>query len=89
MRIDRSNRGIQSAGAVAVFAMDRDKSPYMTMLASSWGLLAGSLIIALPLVMTKIKDHVSIEEDLKFSDETLADVAPKLETSENVLEVKA
>lgn len=48
----------------------------MNLFASCWGLLAGGLIFALPLILTKIKDHVDIEEDLKFSDETLADVVP-------------
>jgi len=41
-----------------------------------WGLLAGSLLCALPVIWLKIKDTVPIEEDLKFSDETMADVAP-------------
>lgn len=48
----------------------------MNLFASCWGLLAGSLIFALPLILTKIKDHVDLEEDLKFSDETVEDVAP-------------
>lgn len=44
------------------------------MFGATWGVLAGSLIIAAPVVFLKIKDHVSIEEDLKFSDETIEDV---------------
>lgn len=44
------------------------------MFGSTWGLLAGSLVIAAPLIWFKITDHVSIEEDLKFSDETMEDV---------------
>lgn len=39
-----------------------------------WGLLAGALIIAAPLITLRIKDTVAIEDDLKFSDETLDDV---------------
>ena len=46
----------------------------MTELASCWGLLLGSLLIASPIIFFKIKDHVDIEEDLKFSDETTHDV---------------
>lgn len=46
----------------------------MTMFAATWGVLAGSLLLAAPVVFLKIKDHVSIEEDLKFSDETIEDV---------------
>ena len=46
----------------------------MNEFASNWALLAGSLLIAAPVILTKIKDTVPIEEDLKFSDETLEDV---------------
>ena len=52
------------------------KSPplYINMFASCWILLAGSLIVALPVMILKIKDTVPIEEDLKFTDETIEDV---------------
>ena len=46
----------------------------MNEFASNWALLAGSLLIAAPVILTKIKDTVPIEEDLRFSDETLEDV---------------
>jgi len=36
--------------------------------------LAGSLVLGLPLILWKVKDHVSVVEDLQFSDETVADV---------------
>jgi len=45
-------------------------------LASNWALLSGSLVFALPLILWKIKDHVPVEEDLRFSDETVEDVLP-------------
>lgn len=48
----------------------------MTNLATCWGLLAGSLIVAAPVIFMKVKDTTSLEEDLKFSDETFAEVAP-------------
>lgn len=69
-------KGIQSAGAAVYWALDGDdvKLEYMTMFASTWGLLAGSLLIAAPLILFRISDHISIEEDLKFSDETYDDV---------------
>lgn len=41
-----------------------------------WGLLGGALVFAAPVIWNRIKDTVTIEEDLKFSDETVADVAP-------------
>lgn len=67
-------KGIQSAGAAIIWAVDGAKAPYVTEFASSWGLLAGGLLIALPVVLVKIKDTTTIEEDLKFSDETVDDV---------------
>lgn len=67
-------KGIQSAGAAIMWRMDGLGVDYMHMFASCWALLAGSLIIALPVMIMKIKDSVPIEEDLKFSDETVDDV---------------
>jgi hypothetical protein len=70
-------KGIQSAGAAIFWAIDaKPDTSYMAEFASSWALLAGALVIASPVILMKIKDHVSVEEDLKFSDETLADVLP-------------
>ena len=56
---------------------DRIGTPYSSMFGSTWGLLAGSLVVALPLVLTRVQDHVPIEEDLRLSDETYAEVAPR------------
>ena len=67
-------KGIQSAGAAIMWSMDGDKLPYFNMFGSCWGLLAGSLLFALPVIWLKIKDTVTVEEDLKFSDETAQDV---------------
>ena len=67
-------KGIQSAGAAIMWSMDGNKLPYVNMFASCWALLAASLLFALPVIWLKIKDTVSVEEDLKFSDETVEDV---------------
>ena len=69
-------KGIQSAGAAIMWRLDGMDNPpsYMAMFGSCWGLLAGSLIIALPVMLLKIKDSVSVEDDLRFSDETVEDV---------------
>ena len=77
-------RGIQSAGACIAFGADAGKIPYLNEFASCWALLAGSLVIASPLIFTKIRDHVPIEEDLKFSDETFEEVAPQAQRSGSV-----
>ncbi|KAF2680720.1 MFS general substrate transporter [Lentithecium fluviatile CBS 122367] len=62
-------KGIQSAGAAIIWRLNGMKKPYMNMFASCWILLAGSLVIALPVMILKIKDTVPVEEDLKFVDE--------------------
>ena len=48
----------------------------MTEFAATWGLLAGSMAIAAPVIWLAIKDTVDLEEDIKFSDETIEEVAP-------------
>ena len=67
-------KGIQSTGAAVVFLLDGYKRPYMDIFLSTWVLLAGSLVVALPVMLLKIKDTVLIEEDLRFTDETIEDV---------------
>lgn len=69
-------KGIQSAGAAIIWRLDGQGLPYMNGFASNWALLTAGLLFALPVILKKVKDHVPIEEDLKFSDETLQDVAP-------------
>lgn len=69
-------KGIQSAGAAIMWRADDIGMSYMAELASNWGLLAGSLVVALPLIVWKVRDHVPVEEDLRFTDETVDDVLP-------------
>lgn len=71
-------KGIQSAGAAIIYRIDALEAPFMNEFASCWGLLAGSLLIALPLILIKVKDTVPLEEDIKFSDETIEEVMPTL-----------
>lgn len=70
-------KGIQSAGAAVMWALDSRKISFMAEFASNWGLLSVSLLCAVPVVFMKVKDHVTVEEDLKGTDETLADVLPQ------------
>jgi len=67
-------KGIQSAGAAVIWRLDSQSLPYMSEFASSWALLLGALVCALPLLLVRIKDHVTVEEDVKFSDETVEEV---------------
>ncbi|EAT90763.2 hypothetical protein SNOG_02551 [Parastagonospora nodorum SN15] len=70
-------KGIQSAGGAITWRLDDMKIPFMSMFASNWGLLAGSLLIALPVILWKVEDTVSLEKDVEFTDDTVAEVAPK------------
>jgi hypothetical protein len=67
-------KGIQSAGAAIIWRLDGYKVPYMNLFISCWVLLSGSLVLALPVMLWKIKDTVPVEEDLRFTDETIEDV---------------
>ena len=44
------------------------------MFGATWGCVAASLLFAAPVILMRIPDTVPIEEDLKFSDETIEDV---------------
>jgi len=67
-------KGIQSAGAAIIWRLDSQSLPYMSEFASSWALLLGALVCALPVLLLRVTDHVSVEEDVKFSDETVEEI---------------
>lgn len=77
-------KGIQSAGAAVMWALDSAKISFMAELASNWGLLAGSLACAAPLIWLRIKDHVDIDHDLQGVDETITDVLPAGHAEKNL-----
>ncbi|KAK9898637.1 MFS general substrate transporter [Cystobasidium minutum MCA 4210] len=54
-------KGLQSAGSAITFRIDALKTPFMTELASTWGLLAGSLLIMVPVLLFRIHEH-TVEE---------------------------
>jgi hypothetical protein len=70
-------KGIQSAGAAVMWSLDSRKLSYESEFISNWVLLSASLVCAAPVIFIKIKDHVTVEEDLQGTDETLADVLPQ------------
>ena len=69
-------KGIQSAGNAIAAVVDTERVPYLTAFGINWGLLAGSLVIAAPVIWLKVKDTTDLETDLKFTDETKADILP-------------
>jgi hypothetical protein len=69
-------KGIQSAGGAISPQLDANNVSFMAQFAVNWGLLAGSLLIAAPVIWTKVQDSTDLDEDLKFTDETREDVLP-------------
>ncbi|KAI1279770.1 major facilitator superfamily domain-containing protein [Xylaria sp. FL0933] len=69
-------KGIQSAGAAVFWALDGDMVSYRVLYGVTFGICAFSILVASPVIWLRIKDHTDIEEDLKFSDETIENVAP-------------
>ncbi|KAG0648137.1 unc93 [Hyphodiscus hymeniophilus] len=69
-------KGIQSIGAAVVNNLDARHLSYKKEFISNWVLLSVSLLVAAPLILTKIQDHVPVEEDLRGTDETVEDVLP-------------
>jgi hypothetical protein len=76
-------KGIQSAGGAITWRLDDIGISYMGMFASNWALLAGSLVIALPVILWKVEDSTSLEKDIAFTDETIEEVAPKAIVTEH------
>ncbi|KAI1759071.1 MFS general substrate transporter [Hypoxylon sp. FL1150] len=67
-------KAFQSAGAVVFWRLDGLHYEYNTLFAATWALCAASLVVAAPIIFLRIKDTTTLEEDLKFSDETVEDV---------------
>ncbi|KAJ1338115.1 N-acetylglucosamine transmembrane transporter [Microdochium nivale] len=70
-------KGIQSAGAAIFWRLNGVGVSYNALFGATWGVCATSLLIAAPIIWSKIKDTTDIEEDLKFSDENIEEVLPK------------
>lgn len=56
-------KGIQSAGAAVAWRLDAYGTAYMSMLASSWALVQGSMVVAIPLVFFMVSDHTEEEPE--------------------------
>lgn len=69
-------KGIQSVGAAIVNNLDGRKISFRAEYISNFALLGAALVFSAPIVFMKIQDHVSVEEDLTGTDETVADVLP-------------
>jgi len=57
-------KSIQSAGAAGVWRADAVKLPFMNIFASTWALLAGGLVFALPMIYLRVKNHTDLEDEI-------------------------
>ena len=70
-------KGIQSSGSAVMWALDSHNQSYKGEYMTNFILLSVSLVFAAPVIFLKVKDHITVEEDLVGTDETLADVLPQ------------
>ncbi|KAL7411401.1 MFS general substrate transporter [Mrakia frigida] len=70
-------KGLQSAGAAITFRLDSLKIPYMTILASSWGVLVAGLLIMAPVLYLRVQNH-TVEDVV----DAAGDVVPERETKD-------
>ncbi|KAH7931407.1 MFS general substrate transporter [Leucogyrophana mollusca] len=54
---------MQAAGAAGVWRLDAVGTPYMTIFVSTWCLVAAALILVLPMIYYRIKDHTTMEDE--------------------------
>ncbi|KIM92621.1 hypothetical protein OIDMADRAFT_139342, partial [Oidiodendron maius Zn] len=54
-------KAIQSAGAAVIYRVDALRAPYISIFASTWGLLAAGLLFATPVVWLKVNNTTDIE----------------------------
>jgi hypothetical protein len=59
-----------------MWSLDRHELSFMNEYASNFGLLCGSILVAAPVVFLKIRDTITVEEEIEGTDETLEDVLP-------------
>jgi hypothetical protein len=56
-------KSIQSAGAAVIWRVDALKAPFQAIFVSSWGLCGAGLIVAFPVILTKIRETNIRKED--------------------------
>ncbi|KZV84729.1 major facilitator superfamily transporter [Exidia glandulosa HHB12029] len=57
-------KGVQSAAAAVGWRLDAQGTSYVHMFASTWGLLVGGLVFALPMIILRVENHTWAEDDV-------------------------
>lgn len=69
-------KGVQAMGGMVIYIMDWKNTKYMANFGACWGLLVFSLTLAFPMAFFKVIETTTVEHDLEFSNETMADLIP-------------
>ncbi|GAA5824238.1 hypothetical protein JCM5353_000361 [Sporobolomyces roseus] len=65
-------KGIQSAGAAGAYRADTNLQPFMSELATAWGLTTAALIFAIPVLLFRIGDHTEDEIAIDANEPAIA-----------------
>ncbi|KZT09028.1 MFS general substrate transporter [Laetiporus sulphureus 93-53] len=57
-------KSLQSAGAAGVWRADAVGLPYLNIFISTWALLVGGLVCALPMIYMRVKDHTEASDEI-------------------------
>lgn len=65
-------KSVQAVGATVVSKLDGDKAPISALYGSSWGLMAGGLLCALPVYVWRLHDTEAAEESEQGGEEVVS-----------------
>ncbi|KAF9817447.1 hypothetical protein IEO21_03404 [Rhodonia placenta] len=57
-------KSLQSAGAAGIWRGDAVSLPYMNIFVSTWALLVGGLVFALPMIFMRVRDHTEPSDEI-------------------------
>jgi hypothetical protein len=61
-------KSLQSVGAACAWRVGNEKLPLLVDLGVSWGLVIGSLVVTIPVIMGRIKDDVIVDQTMSNGD---------------------
>ncbi|PAV21676.1 MFS general substrate transporter [Pyrrhoderma noxium] len=69
-------KSLQSAGAAGIWRADGVSLPFMNIFISTWALLVGGLIFALPMLYYRVTDHTDLEDETIARMDEHGDIRP-------------
>ncbi|KAF5377198.1 hypothetical protein D9615_006471 [Tricholomella constricta] len=76
-------KSFQSAGGAGVWRADAVKTPFMNVFISTWALLVGGLVFALPMIYMRVKERTELSDEVlaRMDDSGRIRVAAEVRTS--------